>query len=79
VGVQPSAGAATSVFLATADEGRRITGRYWTRRRLGHTSAWARDREADERLWAASEELVAARSGSAKRSSTGGSVTGTAE
>jgi NAD(P)-dependent dehydrogenase (short-subunit alcohol dehydrogenase family) len=60
VAVHPSAGAATSVFLATAEEGRRITGRYWARRRLGHTSVWARDRDADERLWAASEELVAA-------------------
>jgi NAD(P)-dependent dehydrogenase (short-subunit alcohol dehydrogenase family) len=60
VAVDAAAGAATSVFLATADEGRRITGRYWVRRKVGHTSRWARSRESDERLWEASERIVAA-------------------
>jgi NAD(P)-dependent dehydrogenase (short-subunit alcohol dehydrogenase family) len=60
VAVDAAAGAATSIFLATADEGRRITGRYWVRRHIGRTARWARRREDDERLWAESERLVAA-------------------
>ena len=60
VSIDAAAGAVTSVFLATADEGRRITGRYWAKRKIGHVSRQARNRESDERLWAISEQLVAA-------------------
>jgi len=59
VSIDATAGAATSVFLATSDEGRRLTGHYWVRNRVGRTSAAARSRADDERLWAVSEELLA--------------------
>lgn len=59
VSIDAAMGAATSVFLATSNEGRRITGRYWVRNRIGRISTAAQRRDDDERLWAVSEGLLA--------------------
>ncbi len=59
VSLDAAAGAATSVFLATSDPGRRITGRYWVRNHIGRLAPPARRREDDEALWETSVTLLA--------------------
>jgi NAD(P)-dependent dehydrogenase (short-subunit alcohol dehydrogenase family) len=60
VSITPIQGAATSLYLATADAGRRITGRYWSGSKTKRTAPWARKPDADKRLWDVSEQLIAA-------------------
>lgn len=60
VSITPMQGASTSIYLATAENGRRITGRYWSGSKPRRTAPWARNAESDRRLWTLSEELVAA-------------------
>jgi NAD(P)-dependent dehydrogenase (short-subunit alcohol dehydrogenase family) len=57
----PEKGARTSVFLASSPEVDGVSGAYFARCREKRPSAVARDDEAARRLWAISEELVAAR------------------
>jgi len=56
--ISPSAGARTSVYLATSPEVEGVTGRYWVRRKPGHMSRQARSNAQAQRLWSASERLV---------------------
>ncbi len=60
VSLTPAQGATTSIYVATSDEGRNITGRYWAKSHTARTAPWARDRDADARLWSMSEQYVAA-------------------
>lgn len=56
----PEQGARTSVYLATSPEVAGITGRYFVRSRSRTPSSAARHEGAARRLWAVSEQLVAA-------------------
>jgi NAD(P)-dependent dehydrogenase (short-subunit alcohol dehydrogenase family) len=56
--ISPSAGARTSVYLATSPEVEGETGRYWVRRKPGHMSRQARSDAQAQRLWTESERLV---------------------
>jgi NAD(P)-dependent dehydrogenase (short-subunit alcohol dehydrogenase family) len=56
--ISPSAGARTSVYLATSPEVEGVTGRYWVRRKPGRMSRQARSNAQAQRLWSASERLV---------------------
>jgi NAD(P)-dependent dehydrogenase (short-subunit alcohol dehydrogenase family) len=56
--ISPSAGAKTSVYLATSPEVEGATGRYWVRRKPGHMSRQARSNAQAQRLWSESERLV---------------------
>jgi NAD(P)-dependent dehydrogenase (short-subunit alcohol dehydrogenase family) len=56
--ISPSAGARTSVYLATSPEVEEVTGHYWVRRKPGHMSRQARSNAQAQRLWSASERLV---------------------
>jgi NAD(P)-dependent dehydrogenase (short-subunit alcohol dehydrogenase family) len=58
VEISPSAGARTSVYLATSPEIEGVTGKYWVRRKPGHMSRQARSNAQAQRLWSASERLV---------------------
>ena len=53
----PAAGAATSVYLASAPEVAKVTGGYFVRCKRVEPSALARDPQAAARLWALSAEL----------------------
>jgi NAD(P)-dependent dehydrogenase (short-subunit alcohol dehydrogenase family) len=57
--ISPSAGARTSVFLATSPQVEKETGRYWVRRKPGHMSRQARSDLEARRLWDESERLLA--------------------
>jgi NAD(P)-dependent dehydrogenase (short-subunit alcohol dehydrogenase family) len=57
--ISPSAGARTSVFLATSPQVEKETGRYWVRRKPGHMSRQARSDLQAQRLWDESERLLA--------------------
>lgn len=54
-------GARTQVWLACAAEVEEVSGRYFVRRRARRSSRASRDRDAQRRLWDASECLLAAR------------------
>ena len=56
----PAQGAATSIHLASAPEVEGLSGKYWDDCRPIASSSSAYDAEVQRRLWAASEELVAA-------------------
>jgi NAD(P)-dependent dehydrogenase (short-subunit alcohol dehydrogenase family) len=56
--ISPSAGAKTSVYLATSPEVEGETGRYWVRRKPGHMSRQARSDAEAQRLWSESERLL---------------------
>ena len=58
--ISPSAGARTSVYLATSPEVEGETGRYWVRRRPGHMSRQARSDAQAQCLWTESERLLSA-------------------
>jgi NAD(P)-dependent dehydrogenase (short-subunit alcohol dehydrogenase family) len=57
--ISPTAGARTSIFLATDPSVEGETGGYYVRSRPGHMSRPARDAAASERLWEESERLLA--------------------
>lgn len=54
-------GARTSVHVATSDDARRVTGRYFVRSAPAAPNPLASDERACQRLWQLSEELVRAR------------------
>jgi retinol dehydrogenase-14 len=56
--ISPSAGARTSVHLATSPEVEGVTGQYWVSCKPGHMSRQARSNAQAQRLWSASERLV---------------------
>jgi NAD(P)-dependent dehydrogenase (short-subunit alcohol dehydrogenase family) len=56
--ISPSAGARTSVYLATSPEVDGETGRYWVRGKPGHMSRQARSDAQAQRLWDESERLL---------------------
>ena len=55
----PEQGASTGVFLATAPELANVSGRYFAKSREKKPASYAQDDAAAERLWDASEKLVA--------------------
>lgn len=57
----PSEGAATSVYLSTADDVRDVTGRYFADSREKRSSEASYDEAIQERLWQASEQILAER------------------
>ena len=57
-GVSPRRGARTQVWLASAPEVDGVSGRYFVRRRARRSSRGSYDREAQRRLWDASEQLL---------------------
>jgi len=58
-GVSPRRGARTQVWLASAPEVAEVSGRYFVGGRARRSSRASRDRDAQGRLWAASEQLLA--------------------
>lgn len=54
----PKEGAATSIYLATSEEVKDITGRYFYRKKLVKSSKQSYDKELAKRLWEVSERLV---------------------
>jgi hypothetical protein len=54
-----TAGARTSVFLATSPEVEGKSGLYWVRSKPGHMSRMARRDDQAQRLWTESERLLA--------------------
>jgi NAD(P)-dependent dehydrogenase (short-subunit alcohol dehydrogenase family) len=57
--ISPATGAKTSIYVATAPELEGKSGGYYVRSKPGHMSMHARSADAAERLWEASEKLVA--------------------
>lgn len=51
-------GAATSVYLASSEEGGQVSGKYFSRQRLASPSSLSQDKDLAERLWRASEKLT---------------------
>jgi NAD(P)-dependent dehydrogenase (short-subunit alcohol dehydrogenase family) len=51
-------GAATSVYLATSEEGGQVSGKYFARQRMTEPSTGSQDEETAARLWRVSEQLV---------------------
>jgi NAD(P)-dependent dehydrogenase (short-subunit alcohol dehydrogenase family) len=58
LGIPASAGARTSVYLATSPAVEGVTGGYWVRRKPGHMSRQARSNAQAQRLWSESERLL---------------------
>jgi len=56
--VSPRRGARTQVWLASAPEVENVSGRYFVRRRARRSSRSSNDRDAQRRLWDASEQLL---------------------
>lgn len=56
-GVTPSEGAETSIYLATSDEVRGISGKYWDKKKPKKSSKSSLNREDAQRLWMLSERL----------------------
>ncbi len=61
INISPSAGAETSVFLASSPEVEGVTGKYFVRKQARASSRASYDLEAAERLWKLSEELTGMR------------------
>jgi retinol dehydrogenase 14 len=59
----PAKGAKTSIYLASAPELERVTGRYFREQREARSSPASQDPELQRRLWAVSEELTSPRAG----------------
>jgi NAD(P)-dependent dehydrogenase (short-subunit alcohol dehydrogenase family) len=57
--ISSTAGARTSVFLATSPEVEGKSGLYWVRSKPGHMSRMARRDDQAQRLWTESERLLA--------------------
>ncbi len=55
----PADGADTLIWLATAEEPGHTTGGYYFKRRTAPSTAWAQDDALGDRLWEATERLVA--------------------
>jgi len=53
-----SYGAQTSVFLASADEAEKITGKYWNKQKVEEPSELVYDKDAQRKLWKYSEQLL---------------------
>ena len=58
--ISPEKGARTSVHVASSPDAATTSGDYWTRSRRRKAAPWARDDDAAEALWTASERMVAA-------------------
>lgn len=56
-GVSPAEGAETSIFLASSDEVKGISGKYWDRMKIKKSSRGSLIREDAARLWRLSERL----------------------
>ncbi len=54
----PESGAATSIHVATSDEGGRVSGKYWAKSRVKQPSRAAKDPEDALRLWEISGALA---------------------
>ncbi len=51
-------GAATSVYLATSEEGGKVTGKYFAKSKITESSPLSRNEEIAEQLWKLSENLT---------------------
>ena len=51
-------GAATSIHLATSQEGGEISGKYWTKSKIKESSELSQNIEMQERLWEISEQMT---------------------
>lgn len=58
INITPSAGAETSVYLASSPEVEGVTGNYFVRKKARTSSGASYDTEASEKLWKLSEELT---------------------
>jgi hypothetical protein len=56
--ISPQKGAETMVWLASSPDVEGVSGKYFYKKRPWASSAEARDREAAERLWTASEAIA---------------------
>ncbi len=56
--IRPEQGAGTSVYLASAPEVEGVTGKYFSDAKETKSSAASYDVEAQQRLWALSEQMV---------------------
>ncbi len=56
--LSPAQGARTSVFLASSPEVEGVSGKYFVKCKQKQPRRWAEDKEAAERLWQVSEDLV---------------------
>ena len=56
-GAQPAEGADTSVYLASSDEVKGISGKYWDKRKVKKSSKRSYIKEDAQRLWLLSEKL----------------------
>lgn len=56
--LSPDEGAQTSVYLASSPDVKGVSGKYWAEKQQRQSSAASYDRQAQERLWTISEELV---------------------
>jgi NAD(P)-dependent dehydrogenase (short-subunit alcohol dehydrogenase family) len=65
-GVSPRRGARTQVWLARSPAVDGVSGRYFIRRRARRSSRGSYDREAQRRLWDASEQLLSDTAGAAE-------------
>ena len=54
----PEKGATCAIYVATSEEGGRISGEYWYKSKLQRSSKRSRDIELAKKLWIVSEELV---------------------
>jgi len=56
-GISSVKGAATSIYLASSDECKGVSGKYWVKRAAKKSSGNSYDREAAKKLWDISEQL----------------------
>jgi retinol dehydrogenase-12 len=56
-GLSPEEGAKTSIYLATSDEVKRVSGKYFDKCKVKQPSSLALDRELQKKLWAVTENL----------------------
>jgi retinol dehydrogenase 12 len=57
-GVKPEKGAETSVYLATAEEAGKISGKYWDKCKTKPSGDTSYDEEASKKLWGICEKLT---------------------
>ncbi|HEX5009256.1 MAG TPA: SDR family oxidoreductase, partial [Planctomycetota bacterium] len=70
----PEQGAACSLYVATSPEVAALTGQYFEKSKPRMPARRARDRDAQERLWAASERLLGLSGGEAARPSASATI-----
>jgi len=51
-------GSATSIHLATSQEGGEITGKYWTKSKIKESSEHSQNVEMQKQLWEISKQLI---------------------